>query len=103
MLRDYNRHRLWINPIDAEPRKINDGDMVRVKSPAGEVQVEAHVTSRIVPSVIAMPQGFWHEANMEGDKLDTGGCINTLTTYTPSPLAHGNGPSNSIIAEVRKV
>ena len=103
VLRDYNRHRLWINPIDAEPRKINDGDMVRVKSPAGEVQVEAHVTSRIVPSVIAMPQGFWHEANMEGDKLDTGGCINTLTTYTPSPLAHGNGPSNSIIAEVRKV
>lgn len=103
VLRDYNRHRLWINPIDAEPRKINDGDMVRVKSPAGEVQIEAHVTSRIVPSVIAMPQGFWHEANMEGDKLDTGGCINTLTTYTPSPLAHGNGPSNSIIAEVRKV
>ena len=39
---------------------------------------------------------------MSGNKLDKGGCINTLTTYVPSPLAHGNGPSNSIIAEVTK-
>ena len=39
---------------------------------------------------------------MKGNKLDKGGCINTLTTYVPSPLAHGNGPSNSIIAEVTK-
>ena len=102
VLKDYNRHRLWINPLDADPRGIHDGDKVRVKSPAGEVEIEAHVTSRIVPSVVAMPQGFWHDADMKGNKLDKGGCINTLTTYVPSPLAHGNGPSNSIIAEVTK-
>ena len=103
VLKEYNRHRLWINPLDAEPRGIKDGDQVRVKSPAGELQIEAHVTSRIVPSVIAMPQGFWHNADMESAaKLDTGGCINTLTTYVPSPLAHGNGPSNSIVAQVTK-
>ncbi|WP_251198195.1 DMSO/selenate family reductase complex A subunit [Anaerotardibacter muris] len=102
VLKDYNRHRLWINPLDAQPRGINDGDKVRVKSPAGEVEIEAHVTSRIVPTVVAMPQGFWHDADMTGNKLDKGGCINTLTTYVPSPLAHGNGPSNSIIAEVTK-
>lgn len=103
VLKDYNRHRLWINPLDAEPRGIHDGDKVRVKSPAGEVEIEAHVTSRIVPSVVAMPQGFWHDADMtSAQKLDKGGCINTLTTYVPSPLAHGNGPSNSIIAQVTK-
>lgn len=102
VLKDYNRNFLWINPIDAKPRNIEEGDVVKVKSPAGEVQIKAHVTSKITPSCVAMPQGLWHEADMTGSKLDTGGCINTLTTYTPSPLAHGNGPSNSIIAEVRK-
>ncbi len=101
-LDQYNRHRLWINPIDAEPRGISDGDTVSVKSPAGEVRIEAHVTNRIVPSMVAMPQGHWHKAEMYGDKVDKGACINTLTTYHPSPLAHGNGPSNSIIVEVKK-
>ena len=50
-----------------------------------------------------MPQGSWHKANMEGDKVDEGGCVNTLTAYRPTPLAHGNGQSDSIIAEVTKV
>ena len=95
VLKDYNRNFLWINPIDAKPRNIEEGDVVKVKSPAGEVQIKAHVTSKITPSCVAMPQGLWHEADMTGSKLDTGGCINTLTTYTPSPLAHGNGsPGN---------
>lgn len=103
MLKDHNRHQLWINPLDASLRGISEGDKVRVTSPAGEVEIEAHVTSRIVPSVVGMPQGAWHDADMTGDKLDHGGCINTLTTYQPSPLAHGNGASNSVIVEVTKV
>ncbi len=102
VLKDYNRNYVWINPIDAKPRNIEEGDTVLVRSPAGEVKIQAHVTSKITPTCIAMPQGLWHEADMAGNKLDTGGCINTLTTYLPSPLAHGNGPCNSIIAEVRK-
>ena len=36
-----------------------------------------------------MGQGAWHEANMSGDKIDHGGCVNTLTTLRPSPLAKG--------------
>lgn len=101
-LDQYNRHRLWVNPVDAQPRGISDGDTVSVKSPAGEVRIEAHVTSRIVPSMVAMPQGHWHKAEMYGDQVDEGACINTLTTYRPSPLAHGNGACNSIIVEVAK-
>lgn len=76
--------------------------MVKVKSPAGAIKIEAHVTPRIIPGTIGVPQGAWHEANMSGDRLDTGGCVNTLTTYRPTPLGKGNGPSHSIIAEVTK-
>ena len=37
-----------------------------------------------------------------GDRLDTGGCVNTLTKYRPTPLGKGNGPAHSMIVEVTK-
>ena len=37
VLKDYNRHRLWINPLDADPRGIHDGDKVRC---GGELECE---------------------------------------------------------------
>ena len=101
-LKHIARQQLWINPADASPRGIADRDMVDVKSPNGTIRIEAHVTPRIIPGTIGIPQGAWHEANMAGDRLDTGGCVNTLTAYRPTPLGKGNGPSHSIIAEVTK-
>ena len=96
------RQQLWINPMDADPRGIKDGDKVAVKSPAGEIRIEAKVTPRIVPGTIGIPQGAWHKADMGGDRVDEGACVNTLTTYKPTPLAKGNGPAHSIIAQVTK-
>ncbi len=96
------RQQMWINPADAGPRGIANGDKCRVKSPAGEIEIEARVTGRIIPGTIGIPQGAWHDADMYGDKVDKGACINTLTTYKPTPLAKGNGPSHSIIAQVSK-
>jgi len=97
-----NRQQLWINPIDADPRGIKTGDTCSVKSPVGEIWIEAKVTPRIIPGTIGIPQGAWHNAAMNGDRIDKGACINTLTTYRPSPLAKGNGV-NATIAQVRKV
>ncbi len=96
------RQQLWINPADAEPRGIANGDMLSVKSPAGEVRIEAKVTERIVPGTVGIPQGAWHKANMDGDRVDEGACVNTLTTYKPTPLAKGNGPAHSMIVQVAK-
>ncbi|MBX9034923.1 DMSO/selenate family reductase complex A subunit [Gordonibacter massiliensis (ex Traore et al. 2017)] len=95
------RQQLWINPLDAESRGISHGDLCSVTSPVGEITIEAKVTSRIVPGTIGIPQGAWHDADMQGDRVDKGGCVNTLTTYRPSPLAKGNGV-HSIIAQVAK-
>lgn len=96
------RQQLWINDSDAAARNIKDGDTVSVKSPAGEIRIEARVTPRIIPGTVGIPQGAWHDANMDGDKVDTGGCVNTLTTYRPTPLGKGNGPAHSIIVQVAK-
>lgn len=96
------RQQLWINPVDATPRGIANGDMLAVKSPAGEIRIEAKVTPRIIPGTVGIPQGAWHKADMSGDKVDEGGCVNTLTTYKPTPLAKGNGPAHSMIVQVAK-
>ena len=72
-----------------------------VKNEFGETQLLAKVTPRIVPGTVAMAQGAWHDADMQGDRIDRGGCINTLTTQRPSPLAKGN-PQHSNICNVSK-
>jgi len=95
------RQQVWINPIDAQKRGIADGDLVSVLNGRGEVRVEAKVTPRIMPGVTAMGQGAWHNANMAGDRIDYGSCMNTLTTQRPSPLAKGN-PQHTNLVEIKK-
>ncbi len=93
---------VWINPIDAASRRIKNGDTVRVFNDRGEVRIAAKVTPRILPGVTAIGQGAWHQADMAGDKIDHGGCINTLTTQRPSPLAKGN-PQHTNLIQIEKV
>lgn len=100
-LKQVARQQMWINPLDANERNIENGDVCRVKSAVGELEIEALVTPRIIPGTIGIPQGSWHEADMGGDRVDKGGCINTITPYHPSPLAKGNGV-HSLIVQVTK-
>lgn len=96
------RQEVWINPLDAKKRGINNGDLVRVFNQRGEVRLPAKVTPRIMPGVSAMGQGAWHDANMAGDRVDHGACMNTLTTHRPSPLAKGN-PQHTNLVDIEKV
>ena len=67
----------------------------------GEIRIEAKVTPRVIPGTVAIPQGMWHDADMNGDRIDHGGNINTLTIYRPSPLAKAN-PQHSNIGQIAK-
>jgi Tat-targeted selenate reductase subunit YnfE len=96
------RQEVWINPLDAHSRGIIAGDQVRIFNGRGEVHVEAKVTPRIMPGVVAMGQGAWHQADMSGDRVDHGACMNTLTTHRPSPLAKGN-PQHTNLIQIEKV
>ncbi|MDD6730009.1 MAG: molybdopterin-dependent oxidoreductase [Eggerthellaceae bacterium] len=102
ILKQAARQQMWINPVDASSRGIANLDTVRVKSPAGEIEIEARVTNRIIPGTVGIPQGAWHDADMDGDRVDKGGCVNTLATYHPTPLGRGNGPAHSMIVQVTK-
>lgn len=91
---------LWMNDRDALDRGIRQGDIVEVFNDRGRVQIPVKVTPRIMPGVLSMPQGAWYKPTSGG--VDTGGCINTLTKYKPTPLAKGN-PQHTNRVEIRKV
>ena len=92
---------LWINPVDAEERGITHQDLVRVFNDRGEVRVRAKVTPRIMPGVLALPQGAWHKPLSPDSKIDVGGCINTLTAYRPTPIARAN-PQHTNLVQVSR-
>lgn len=82
-LRDLEPHAVWINPRDAEARGIGAGDAVTVSSSRGMIVVPAKVTSRIMPGVVCVYQGTWHQPGADGH--DHGGCANVLTDQGVSP------------------
>ena len=108
-----------INPADANTRGIATGDLVEASNRFGTLHLPAHVTDDVIAGTIVMPQGAWWQAESHGtqdtpgaasvrtasadaaEPVDVGGCINTLTTSRPSPLAFGN-PQHTCWCRLRK-
>ena len=103
-----------INPADADARGIATGDLVEASNRFGTLRLPAHVTDDVIAGTIVMPQGAWWQAENHGAQsatgtvdalaakpIDVGGCINTLTSSRPSPLAFGN-PQHTCWCHLRK-
>jgi anaerobic selenocysteine-containing dehydrogenase len=80
-----------INPGDASPRGIRDGDHVAVHNRRGRIEVRARVGDFVRPGVIAMPFGWWRGAGNPGP--------NALTSDGLSDLG-GGGDFYSTAVEV---
>src|SRR4029079_16972468 len=57
--------RLLMNPADAEPRGLKDGDSVRVFNERGEVRCNLQLGTWIRTGTVLLPKGLWrkHTAN----------------------------------------
>ena len=97
-LREAVADSIWINPLDAEQRQIKHGQLVEVYNDRGRLYIPAKVTPRILPGVIAIPQGMWAKTNAAG--IDIGGCINRLTSLRPSVLAKSN-PQHTNLVDIK--
>jgi anaerobic selenocysteine-containing dehydrogenase len=87
-----------INPTDAEPRGIKDGDQVMAFNDRGRSILPAWVTERIMPGTVHIPEGGHYSPDEQG--IDRGGCPNIFTMSTPSP--GGAFPMNTTLVQVRK-
>lgn len=91
-----------INPADADARDIATGDLVEASNRFGTLRLPAYVTDDVIAGTIVMPQGAWWQAESDvAEPIDVGGCINTLTTSRPSPLAFGN-PQHTCWCSLRR-
>lgn len=90
---------LWINPVDAEPRGIVHGDMLRIFNDRGEVKMRAFVTEGIVPGVTATQNGWNPDHTFEGSHQ-------YLSHLTLSPAeehySQTSSAFNDIMVEVEK-
>ncbi len=95
-LEEVEPHTVWINPIDALKRNINNRDLVDVFNDRGRIRIPAEVTERIIPGAVCVYQGAWY--NPDKDGVDLGGCANVLTNDIYSP--GGAFPLNSSLVEI---
>jgi len=88
-----------INPADAAPRGIRDGDEVVVYNDRGRVRLEAKLNEGVPPGVINICQGWWFEQFGEGG-------FNTLTHDTINPaqdiIYEPNMAFNDVLVQVEK-
>jgi len=92
---------VWINPVDAAPRGIAGGDIVKLYNERGTVLGGAYVTERIIPGAVSQYRGARHDPITTG--LDRGGSNNLISpASTTSKNAFGMATSGYLV-EVGKV
>jgi anaerobic dimethyl sulfoxide reductase subunit A len=91
--------RLFMNPVDAEARRIRTGDLVKVWNDRGAVLIRCRVTPRIMPGVVAIPQGAWWTPGEDG--VDRRGSVNVLTSERWTPFAFGNAQHTIMVQAAR--
>ena len=67
---DCYRHGVWISGVDAKVRGVHDGDLVRVFSETGEMELAAYVTNRMMPGTAAIYHGAWFQGGGEKTELN---------------------------------
>ena len=89
----------FMNPIDAEARGIQHGDIVLITSQHGKTIRPVCVTLKIMPGVVNLPHGAWVEMD-EATGVDKAGADNIINGCVPT--GQGTSGWNSCIAEVEK-
>jgi biotin/methionine sulfoxide reductase len=93
-----------MNPSDAKPRGISDGDVVLVANDRGRCLAGAVVTDAVRPGVVQMSTGAWYDPLDPGDpdSLDKHGNPNVLTQDRGTSRL-GQGPAaQSALVEVTR-
>jgi anaerobic dimethyl sulfoxide reductase subunit A len=97
--REREKHALWIHPIDAASRGIEDGEEVYVSSPQGLMRIVSHVTKDVMPGVVSLLSGVWAVFDSEG--IETAGSVNVLTSTVPTMPSYGSR-THSVLVQVKK-
>jgi anaerobic dimethyl sulfoxide reductase subunit A len=88
---------LWMNPVDARKRNLQDKQMVIVASDQGKIQIPVKVTDDIMEGVVCLLEGIWPDLDQNG--IDHAGATNILTSTKPTEPCMGSR-THSVLVEV---
>lgn len=97
---------LQMHPADAAERGVADGQLVRVASRVGAVEVPVQITDAVAPGVVCLPHGFGH--GRPGVRLGVatqhaGASVNDLTDDQLLDSGSGNAALNGVPVTVERV
>jgi thiosulfate reductase/polysulfide reductase chain A len=98
----FNNTGLWLNTSVAAEKSIHSGDMVRVTSPVGVVEVEAYVTQAIRPDCVYLAPGFGHLSKGLRTAYNQGASDSDLHVTFVDPISGGQALSQTFVT-VEKV
>lgn len=99
LLTELEPHVVWINSRDGKVRGIKDGEKVKVFNARGTVAIQAYLTERIMPGVVAIGEGACFQPDEDG--IDQGGNPNTLIRDQGSP--GGAFVTGSTLVEIERL
>jgi anaerobic selenocysteine-containing dehydrogenase len=92
-----------VHPDDAARLGLQDGELARVTSRAGEIEVPVEVTDAVMPGVVSIPHGWGHDApgaRMSVAREHAGSNSNVLADETLIDPLSGNAVLNGIPVEL---
>lgn len=101
-----NKCTAMINPEDAKRLKVKSGDTVRVSSRAGNVEIIAEVTSKVMPKVVSIPHGWGHHrkgSQIKVAEAHAGVSANDITDNEVTDPVSGNAVYNGVPVRVEKI
>jgi anaerobic selenocysteine-containing dehydrogenase len=97
------RHQLLMNPADLAQRGLADGQLVRVRSRVGVIEVEVAASEEMMAGVVSLPHGWGHArpgVQMSIASAQPGASANDLTDERQLDVLSGNAALNGVPVEV---
>jgi anaerobic selenocysteine-containing dehydrogenase len=96
---------LLMHPADAAARGLGGGDLVRLASRAGAVEVPVEVSDEVMPGVVSLPHGWGHDR--EGTRLAVarahpGASVNDVTSEDFFDALSGTAALSGLTVEVSR-
>jgi anaerobic selenocysteine-containing dehydrogenase len=95
-----------VHPDDAARLGLADGELGRVSSRAGTVEVPVEVTDAVMPGVVSIPHGWGHDVAGTRTAVAAGHPgvnVNLLADHAQIDVPSGNAVLNGIPVQVERV
>lgn len=99
LIKGRNRCTLQVHPEDAATRQLTDGQLVRVRSRVGSIELPVEITAALMPGVASMPHGYGHHrpgTRLAVAQAHAGASINDLTDDTRLDELTGNAALSAV-------